>query len=289
MRPEQPLTIHEIRALTNEALAFFDDPENTGRLGPNLAGLHWEADFAFVFFSGDPGPEAVEFLYQRPELDLRQIHHLTYAQWQDGAGAEPFTVADLTITGPVEDDFSLKSPKGPANDSAALPPLIIDPGLAFGFGGHPTTRTCLEFLSQACRSKPTPTSALDLGSGTGVLSLAAAIWGVKRVVGVDYSHLAVEAAQNNLALNHLEDRVSFFRGAAQAYAGHPADILMANLHLALQEELFDLGTFLGRDRVIISGLLPSEGDRLMAKLQSAGLKLIDQVRTDRWITMFLAA
>jgi len=289
MRPEQPLTIHEIRALSSEALTFFNDPENIGRLGPNLAGLHWEADFAFVFFSGDPGPEAVEFLYRQPELDLRQIHHLTYAQWQDGAGAEPFTVADLTITGPTEGAFPLKSPKGPADDSAALPPLIIDPGLAFGFGGHPTTRTCLEFLNRACRSKPTPASALDLGSGTGVLSLAAAIWGVKRVIGVDYSHLAVEAAQNNLALNHLEDRVSFFRGAAQAYAERPADILMANLHLALQEELFDLGTFRGRDRVIISGLLPSEGDRLMAKLRSAGLKLVDQVRTDRWITMFLTS
>lgn len=289
MRPEQPLTIHEIRALTNEALTFFDDPANTGRLGPNLAGLHWEADFAFVFFAGDPDPEAVEFLYRRPDLDLRQTHHLTYAQWQDGAGAEPFTVADLTIVGPDQADGPIKTFQGPAVDSAALPPLIIDPGLAFGFGGHPTTRTCLEFLNRVCRSKPTPPSALDLGAGTGVLSLAAAIWGIKQVVGVDYSHLAVEAAQNNLTLNRLENRVSFFRGPAQAYSGHPANILMANLHLTLQEELFDLGAFLGRDQVIISGLLPSEGDRLLARLRTIGLKLIDQVRTDRWITMFLVS
>jgi len=269
------LTIYEIRALSPEALTLFDQPENIGRLGPALAGLHWEADFAFVFFAGEAGPEAMEFIYQHPDLDLRHIHRLSYDQWQDGAGAEPFTVAGLTIVGPGR-----QSPG---------PHIIIDPGLAFGFGGHPTTQSCLEFLNRACRAKPTPASALDLGAGTGVLSLAAAAWGLRRVLGVDYSHLAVEAAQNNLGLNRLGDRVSFQRGPAQAWAGHPADLLLANLHLALQEELFELGAFTGRRQVIVSGLLPSEGDRLLIKLRSIGLKLLDQVRTDRWITMYLAA
>lgn len=284
MRPEQPLTIYEIRALTTEALSLFDHPENTIQLGPTLAGLHWEADFAFVFFAGEAGPEAMAFIYQHPDLDLRHIHQLTYEQWQDGAGAEPFTVAGLTIVGPEAD---LRFASAPQSRQTPEPKIIIDPGLAFGFGGHPTTRTCLEFLDRACRSKPAPGTALDLGAGTGVLSLAAAVWGLERVIGVDYSHLAVEAAQNNLNLNQLSDRVNFFRGPAQDYAGHPADLLLANLHLALQEELFNLGAFHQRRQVIVSGLLPSEGDQLLAKLRSIGLKLLDQVRTDRWITMYL--
>lgn len=284
MRPEQALTIYEIRALSDEALNLFDHPANTSQLGSTLAGLHWEADFAFVFFAGEADPEAMDFISRQPDLDLRHIHRLTYAQWQDGAGAEPFTVAGLTIAGPETDGRPASAFR---SGQAAEPGIIIDPGLAFGFGGHPTTRTCLEFLYRACRSKPAPRSALDLGAGTGVLSLAAAAWGLERVIGVDYSHLAVEAAQNNLNLNRLGDRVSFFRGPAQNYAGQTADLLLANLHLSLQEELFDLGAFRQRRQVIVSGLLPSEGDQLLVKLRSISLKLLDQVRTDRWITMYL--
>jgi ribosomal protein L11 methyltransferase len=268
------LSIYEIRALDDEALALFENPANIRRLGASLAGLHWEADFAFLFFAGEAGPEIGDFLNENPNLDLRQIHRLTYGQWQDGAGAAPFQVAGLWICGPG------REVRGPG--------LLIDPGLAFGFGGHPTTRGCLEFLARACRGPGgPPRTALDLGSGTGVLSLAAACWGVAEVLGVDYSHLAVQAAQKNLKLNRLEKRVSFRRAPAQDYARHPGEILLANLHLALQEELFRLGAFQGRGWLIVSGLLPGEGDRLLERLEDSGFRLIDRERGDRWITMFL--
>lgn len=275
MRPEQALTVFEIRALNSEALNIFDDQSNLARLGPDLAGVHWETDFAFIFFKDEPGPHISQFLYEHPELDLKHVHKLTYGQWQDGAGSAPFQVEGLTIGNSYCD--SLPEPK-----------LIIDPGLAFGFGGHPTTHTCLQFLARVCRAKSgPPQTALDLGSGTGVLSLAAAFWGVGKVVGVDYSHLATDAALHNLAVNRLEDKVEFFHGPAQNYTNREAELLMANLHLSLQEELFEMGAFRKRQAVIISGLLPSEGDRLFEKLQTIGLQLIDQVRTDRWITMLL--
>ncbi|MDR2725049.1 MAG: 50S ribosomal protein L11 methyltransferase, partial [Candidatus Adiutrix sp.] len=203
MHPEQPLTIFELRARDETARNIFEDPANLDRLGPALAGLHWEADFAFVFFRGEPGPAPAHFLAARPNLTLNHIHHLTYGQWQDGAGAAPFTVAGLTTTGPDE--------------SGPEPRLIIDPGLAFGFGGHPTTRACLDCLARAVQTPPHPQSALDLGAGTGILSLAAAFLGVPRVTGVDYSHLAVAAALNNRRLNGLEDLVEFHRAPAQLF------------------------------------------------------------------------
>ena len=272
MRPEQPLTIFELRARDEAARNIFEDPANLGRLGPALAGLHWEADFAFVFFQGEPGPDPARFLAARPNLTLNHIHHLTYGQWQDGAGAAPFTVAGLTIIGPDE--------VGPE------PRLIIDPGLAFGFGGHPTTRACLDCLALAVQTPPCPQSALDLGAGTGILSLAAALLGVPRVTGVDYSHLAVAAALNNLSLNGLEDRVEFHRAPAQLFYDQPGELLLANLHLSLQEELLDLGAFNGRSRIIVSGLLPGEGERLWERLALLGFKLADQIRTDRWVTLY---
>ena len=165
MRAEQPLTIYEIRALNSKALEIFDHQPNLDRLGPALAGVHWEADFAFLFFKDKPGPDLSEFLYEHPELDLKHIHELTYGQWQDGADAEPFKVEGLTISGPGE----------PADSSR----LIIDPGLAFGFGGHPTTHRCLKFLARVCLGKSgPPPRALDLGPGTGVPATAAAPRGV---------------------------------------------------------------------------------------------------------------
>ena len=272
MRPEQPLTIYELRARDEAARKIFEDPANLDLLGPALAGLHWEADFAFVFFQGDPGRAPAEFLAAKPNLALSHIHHLTYGQWQDGAGAAPFTVAGLTITGPEE--------TGPE------PRLVIDPGLAFGFGGHPTTRTSLDCLVRAVQTPPRPQSALDLGAGTGILALAAARLGVPRVTGVDYSHLAVAAALNNRRINGLEDRVEFHRAPAQIFYDQPGELLLANLHMSLQEELLDLGAYEGRRRVIVSGLLSSEGERLWSRLASLGFKLADLIRTDRWVTLY---
>ncbi len=279
MLASQPLTILEIRATSTEALNLFESQGKLAELGPNLAGLHWEGDFAFIFFTDKPGPQPNLFLTHHPELALVQTHHLTYGQWQDGAEAEPFTIGDLTVIAP---GHSLAK----SVESSKL--LIIDPGLAFGFGGHPTTHCCLEFLNRICQHPSgIPSTALDLGSGTGVLSLAAARWGIEQTLGIDYSHLAVEAANHNLALNKLSAKVEFRRGPAQDYAAYPAEILLANLHLALQLELLNLGAFANRNWAIISGLLPSEGDELWAALQKDGFKMVDQVRTDRWITMML--
>lgn len=274
MNPEQPLTIYELRATDSAAFALFEDAEPTEILGASLAGLHWEDDFAFLFFKGEAGTEADAFLRQHPALDLRYIHRMTYAQWQDGAAFEPFQAGGLTIVGP--------------GGTAAEPKVLIDPGLAFGFGGHPTTLTCLEFLAKICRSpQGPPQKALDLGSGTGILSLAAAVLGVQEALGVDYSHLAVAASQDNQALNNLPHRVRFVRDSALNYAAHPADLLMANLNLALQTELFKAGAFENRRWIIASGLLTGEGEKFLELLAPLPLKVTDQVRSDRWTTILM--
>ncbi len=274
MQPNQALTIYELRAKEAAAFDLFEEGDVLRLLGPELLGLHWEEDFAFLFFRGEPGAGAENFLLEHPRLELRQVHNMTYAQWQDGAGFEPFQAAGLTVAGPGAD--------------AAEPKIIIDPGLAFGFGGHPTTAACLEFLARVCRApEGPPQAALDLGSGTGILSLAAAVLGVGQVLGVDYSHLAVAAALENLAANKLADRVQFVRGSALSYAAHPADLLMANLNFALQKELLAAGAFQNRRWIILSGLLTGEGDLFLELLKQLPLKVKDQIRSDRWTSILM--
>jgi ribosomal protein L11 methyltransferase len=83
--------------------------------------------------------------------------------------------------------------------AAGLTPVVIDPGRAFGTGAHPTTRLCLELLQEV-----QPTSLLDVGCGSGVLSIAAAKLGFAPVTAVDLDEAALEAASENAFANGVE-------------------------------------------------------------------------------------
>jgi ribosomal protein L11 methyltransferase len=136
--------------------------------------------------------------------------------------------------------------------------------------------------------EPTPRTALDLGCGTGVLSLAAARLGAESVLGVDHSHLAADAAQRNAAANGLESGVRIVRGLAQDYASHAAELVMANIPLFVLTDLLELGAFTGRRRLIVSGLLQEEGQAFLDLLsQKIAFKVEDSHRSDRWVSYLL--
>ncbi|MDR1995740.1 50S ribosomal protein L11 methyltransferase [Azonexus sp.] len=100
--------------------------------------------------------------------------------------------------------------------------LILDPGMAFGTGSHPTTRLCLEWLER----QVTPgCSLLDYGCGSGILAIAAARLGAGRVAGVDIDSQAVEAARANAESNGV---AALFADSAQPVAGE-YDIVLANI------------------------------------------------------------
>jgi ribosomal protein L11 methylase PrmA len=281
-------------------------------LGPDLVGYHFEEDFAFLFCVAKMDLRALMALI--PGLELREEHRLRYDEWQDGAGASPMFIGPLSVL-PFEDRkgypeelflegfsknrdlcLSLGIPDGlfSATDLMGypepLPPVVIDPGLAFGYGGHPTTKACLSFLLRVMspNNKNRPKSFLDLGSGTGVLSLAALRLGGEKAFGVDYSHLAAQNALFNLKLNKLEDKGNFVHGLAGDYAKEPAELLMANIPLAVHFELLEKGAYRGRKYLILSGLLPREADQLTEKLNlELELKELDNHRDDRWSSWLL--
>jgi len=101
--------------------------------------------------------------------------------------------------------------------------LVLDPGMAFGTGSHPTTRLCLEWLERRVR---TGTSLLDYGCGSGILAIAAALLGAREVVGVDIDEMAVNAARSNAARNGAS--CTHFRDATQELTGQ-FDLVVANI------------------------------------------------------------
>ena len=136
-------------------------------------------------------------------------------------------------------------------DPGAIP-VVIDPGRAFGTGGHATTRLCLELLEQEERG-----SVLDVGCGSGVLSIAAARLGFAPVIAVDVDPQAIEASERNAADNGVDVDV---RPADLRDGGLPETALaLANITAGAVQEL---SRYLRAPRLISSGYLVFDEPRL---------------------------
>lgn len=137
--------------------------------------------------------------------------------------------------------------------------LILDPGMAFGTGSHPTTRLCLEWLE---RSVSEGCSVLDYGCGSGILAIAAARLGAGRVAGVDIDPLAVEAARSNAERNGV---VALFADSAMPVAGG-YDVVVANI---LSNPLRVLAPAIcahvrSGGRLALSGILREQAEEIIA-------------------------
>lgn len=145
--------------------------------------------------------------------------------------------------------------------AAPLPTLVLDPGLAFGTGAHPTTALCLE---QLAARPPQDGEVIDYGCGSGVLGLAAALLGARRVTAVDVDAQARAATRANAARNGMADRVR--AQAPELPLPAPADLLLANILLAPLLELAPRFAALTRPggSILLSGLLATQADACAA-------------------------
>lgn len=166
-------------------------------------------------------------------------------------------------------------------------PVRIRPGGGFGTGGHATTAACLERLEVLVTSRPDPgaLSVLDIGTGSGILALAAARLGAGTVIALDNDPEAVANAADNRRLNGLP-RVRLLVGTLDAVRG-AFDLVLANL---LAHVIVDLAPGLARrlapgGRLIASGLLNEQGDRVEAALAAHGLKVVRHVSRGMWLTL----
>jgi ribosomal protein L11 methyltransferase len=222
-----------------------------------------EADCSFLFFS-DPAPEEIKKLLRRePHLTCVDNYHMSYEQWQ-GAILTSFDQGCFRVIPPWERD---------APGRHAQQPIILDPGLVFGTGTHPTTRDCLKAVELAVREK-TPEVVLDLGTGTGLLSLATARLGCKINLAVDLNLLAAKTAAKNVRLNDLGNRVMVVQGSAEDFIGFPADLLIANIHYDVIKKMLRAESFASKKRFILSGLLRSEAKQVRIELERLSAKII---------------
>jgi ribosomal protein L11 methyltransferase len=173
-------------------------------------------------------------------------------RWRDFH--EPVEVGDWLVVLP-----SWETAPPQAESSAERMEIVIDPGRAFGTGAHATTALSLELLGELAAESPERGSAADLGTGSGVLAIAAAKLGYGPVLALDHEAPAVEAAAANAALNGAEIEVE--RRNLRERPGPPAELWLANLTAPLLTAVAGLMPAPGAggpSELVVSGLLTRE-------------------------------
>ncbi|MDH3755409.1 MAG: 50S ribosomal protein L11 methyltransferase [Acidimicrobiia bacterium] len=160
--------------------------------------------------------------------------------------------------------------------------VIIDPGMTFGHGGHPTTRLILGALTT---HPPLGRRVIDVGCGSGVLGIAAAMLGAAHVTAIDTDPNAVAATRANAAANGVDDRLTAsLRPAGEVAGGH--DLAVVNVTVD-QHELLGPSLVPGPHRLIVSGVLDHQVDRTVAAYSATEPRRVD--RLDGWVAISLEA
>jgi len=284
IRPQAPQNSREKIGITpyEELFIYYlkGRPELSERKFQNNFIGNWEEDDdSILFFSKSADRQIENLLHRQPHLEYVDSYRMPYDQWL-GEKFTTFEHGAFRIMPPweVTDDR--------VNNFAEKLPILLDPGLVFGTGTHPTTRDCLAALELAAASMHI-SSVLDLGTGTGLLSLAAARLGGERIIGVDLNLLAARTARSNVRLNQLQDRIVIAQGRAEEMIAYPSDLLIANIHYDVMHKLILSKGFFAQKRFILSGLMRSEGKHIAETLQRYPVKILKQWTPDGiWHTIY---
>jgi ribosomal protein L11 methyltransferase len=255
---------------------ILSDSEAQG-LGSHFIGNWVEENSSFLFFSAPADGPVARLLKNKPRLRLADQYFFTYDDWQ-GGGLETLKIGAFLVVPPwLEENLTEGAIK-----------ILLDPGVVFGNCLHPTTRTCLEALSLMAEQRPLG-RVLDLGTGTGILAIAAIRLGAESALAVDFNPLCVKTAAANFHLNGLSERAKAVQGRAEEFAKKPADLVLANIQYDVVQE------FLNRNRavvagqtLIISGQMRSQTRDLKLQLKTLGYRTLREWDHDMtWFTVWV--
>lgn len=162
--------------------------------------------------------------------------------------------------------------------------IELDPGMAFGTGTHPTTVMCLQALEKTVQPKY---SVIDVGTGSGVLSIGAAKLGATSIHALDLDEVAVKSAKENIALNKVEDVVQVTHGNLLDNVKEQADIVVANILAEIIMTFTNDAYSIVKDGglFITSGIIATKKEDVRNSLQQAGFEIDEIMMMEDWVTI----
>jgi ribosomal protein L11 methyltransferase len=212
--------IHDAAAGTEREQLLFDEPGE-------FSGDIWRAvELTSLFDAGVDIPSIIHAATQAAGLSDPPSYHVEFVEEQDWVRVTQSQFNPIRVS----PRFWIVPSWHQIPDPDAIS-LIIDPGLAFGTGAHPSTQLCLEWLDENLRRGE---DVLDYGCGSGILAIAAVKLGARHVVGIDIDPRAVEASRQNARLNHCEEtKVEFCTAQTvrhpDAEGSCRVDVVVANI------------------------------------------------------------
>lgn len=192
----------------------------------------------------------------------------------------PFALVPSLIIAPTWENVELE---------AGEQLIVMDPGMAFGTGQHPTTALSAQFIQQ-CVLGQEDLTVLDVGTGTGVLGMAAALFGAERVLGIDNDPEAVKVAQKNIGINELGEKMRV-SDVPLSHINQSFSLVVANI---IHDVLFEMADDLYRltidsGNLILSGIL--KGDQTISMIDcftKRGLTLVASDEKEEWAGLLFA-
>ena len=222
---------------------------------------------------------------------LMTLDDLEDADWENNWKQyyKPMEIGDRLLVVP---EWLREDPKVRAGLAAGRVALVLDPGLTFGTGSHATTRLCLTALEKTIRGGE---RVLDLGCGSGILSIAALVLGASAAAAVDIDPKAVDVAYENAALNGIgRDRYTVRAGNVLTDGALVAELARQKYALVLANIVADViipmsaraGEFLDTDGVFLcSGIFDTRAGDLEAALERNGLAVFERREQNGWVAL----
>lgn len=261
MAPETTLIVYEIEG---DIRGNVDDPPFS------FVGLWNEDDVSYLFFT-EIQDAYVDACLSRSGCKFRCRHSTKYCEWQDAIPDEGRAVGNLIF---VRDDHG----------SPPCGTLLLDPSVIFGDGSHPTTVTCIEFMHEIIADNSIE-SFLDLGTGTGILAIAAAAMGVERITALDMNSLAVKTATKNVDANNFSDRIEVIEGDAAQFLGDRYDLVVGNLPFEVLKNISSNGIIGNFGCWVVSGVSRDQGGILESLFVRNGFRRSGFRSIPPWVTM----
>ncbi len=217
--------------------------------------------------------------WQSTDAQLTEVRRIPYGDWATAWKQyfHPFALTPDIVICPSWESYAAKPHEHV---------VTLDPGMAFGTGQHDTTKFCAEFLCDLKRDHKVITRVLDVGCGSGILSLIAATLGAREVLGVDVEDAAIDTSNENLQRNPQLKGVTFGKtdGTLTDACRDTFDVVAANI---IAESLCELQATLTQlvapgGYLILSGILPVRGAMVKAAFQN--LKFVAERTSETWHT-----